>query len=228
MGNKKMNAGIYKITNIINGKMYIGSTNNLANRRDNHFSELKRNSHPNRFLQRSVNKYGISNFQFDIIEHCLLEELNIKEGFWCGQLNTYNDKFGYNLTIVNLNGLHEMPQHVKDILRKVNLGRKASKETREKQSIAKLNKKHTLEHAALCSKTLVFGIRDAEHKEKLRKSRLNPVLQFDLNGIFIKEFESIREAEISLGLKSRSNICACCNGRQKTDRGFIWKYKNKK
>jgi len=111
---------------------------------------------------------------------------------------------------------------------KRNIGRKASEETRKKQSLAKLNKPHTLEHAILCSKTLIFGFRNDEHREKLRRSKFNPVLQFTLDNIFIREFESIKQAEVALGLTTRSNISACCAGRQKTDRGFIWKYKNGK
>lgn len=64
-------AYIYKITNITNSKIYVGSTIRKINRRWNiHKSQLRRGIHGNRYLQRSWNKYGENNFQFDILEEC--------------------------------------------------------------------------------------------------------------------------------------------------------------
>ena len=54
-----------------------------------------------------------------------------------------------------------------------------------------------------------------------------PVQQFSKDGIFIREFASIREAETFLGIKEgKSKISEVCNGKRKTCRGFIWRYKN--
>jgi hypothetical protein len=54
-----------------------------------------------------------------------------------------------------------------------------------------------------------------------------PVLQFDLKGNFIREWENAKEVERILGIKS-SNIYACAKGKKnyKTAGGFIWKYKS--
>jgi group I intron endonuclease len=226
MGNKKIDSGIYKITNIINGKMYIGSTNNLSNRKDNHFSELKRNTHPNKFLQRSVNKYGMENFKFEIIEHCLLEELNIKEGYWCGQLNTYNDKYGYNLIIVNLDGVHIMPENIKEKLRIINTGKKHSEATKEKQRVAKVGKSFDILHKEKITPYLIHGFHNEGHKIKFQKARQRSVLQYDLNDVFIQEFESIKKADDFLSTGKRNNISNCCLGKQKSCCGFKWRYKN--
>jgi group I intron endonuclease len=225
MGNIKIDSGIYKITNIINGKMYVGSTNNLANRKDNHFSELKRNVHPNRFLQRAVNKYGMENFKFEIIEHCLLKELNIKEGYWCSLLNTYNDKYGYNLIIVNLDGVHIMPKEIKEKLRIINTGKKHSEITKERQRNAKLGKSFALSHKEKITPYLIHGFHNKEHRSKLQKARQRSVLQYDLNNNFIQEFESIKKADDFLSLGKRNNISNCCLGKQKTCCGSKWKYK---
>ena len=51
-----------------------------------------------------------------------------------------------------------------------------------------------------------------------------PILQLTKSGEFVKEWKSAYEAERQLGI-SQSNICACCKGRYKQARGFIWKYK---
>lgn len=57
---------------------------------------------------------------------------------------------------------------------------------------------------------------------KASEARKKSVLQYDLEGNFIKEWESASEAERNVG----GDIKACCNNKQKTAAGFIWKYKN--
>ncbi len=54
-----------------------------------------------------------------------------------------------------------------------------------------------------------------------------PVLQFDLEGNFIKEWNSGKEAAIALD-KNTDGISACCKGKQKSAFGFIWKFKEEK
>lgn len=63
-----MKSGIYKIENIENGKVYIGQAINIKKRFYVHRSLLRRNKHPNNYLQNSWNKHGESKFRFMIIE----------------------------------------------------------------------------------------------------------------------------------------------------------------
>jgi hypothetical protein len=65
----------------------------------------------------------------------------------------------------------------------------------------------------------IFQNRDMSKASNARKKI---VLQYDLDGNFIKEWESASEAERNIG----GDIKACCNNKQKTAAGFIWKYKN--
>jgi len=67
--------GIYVIINSINTKIYIGSSINVEKRIKRHIYELMNNKHPNKYLQRSVNKYGINSFIFKILEKCQKEDL---------------------------------------------------------------------------------------------------------------------------------------------------------
>lgn len=76
---------IYKITNKINGKFYLGSTKNVRKRKGTHFSSLKHNKHHCTPLQRAVNKYGVENFEFEILESC--EECLIEEQIWLDNLD---------------------------------------------------------------------------------------------------------------------------------------------
>ena len=65
-----MKSGIYKITNIVNSKFYIGSTKDLNRRKKDHFRLLKKGINHSIVLQNAVNKYGIENFKFEILVEC--------------------------------------------------------------------------------------------------------------------------------------------------------------
>jgi len=62
-------SGIYKIINKVNGKYYVGSSQNIKCRWENHKSNLKKNKHWNKHLQNAYNKYGVENFEYVIIEY---------------------------------------------------------------------------------------------------------------------------------------------------------------
>jgi group I intron endonuclease len=66
--------GVYAITNNINDRMYIGSSNNITTRFYLHKLQLNKNKHCNTFLQRSWNKYGEENFTFKLLEECTIDK----------------------------------------------------------------------------------------------------------------------------------------------------------
>lgn len=81
-------SGIYKITNTINNKFYIGSSIKLQTRLINHFSSLKKGYHKNLHLQSSYNKYG-DVFAFEILEYCSKELLISKEQYYIDRLKPH-------------------------------------------------------------------------------------------------------------------------------------------
>lgn len=91
-----MTVGIYKITNNINNKCYIGQSRNVEKRWENH--KYRNLDYP---LYRAFRKYGIQNFTFEIIEECSVDELNSKEAYWieyyCPE---YNQTVGGDFKIV--------------------------------------------------------------------------------------------------------------------------------
>jgi group I intron endonuclease len=87
--------GIYKITNVINGKVYIGQSQNLINRKNNHFYWLGRNEHHNEYLQKAYNKYGEENFIFEVLEES--DDLYNRELHWVNEYGGVNSKLNYNL-----------------------------------------------------------------------------------------------------------------------------------
>ena len=89
---------IYKITNNINNKVYIGQTTMSTKLRfQNHISSCRRGKNNCYKLYRAFRKYGFENFSVETLEECLASELNEREKYW---IEFYDStKFGYNVSI---------------------------------------------------------------------------------------------------------------------------------
>jgi hypothetical protein len=99
-----------------------------------------------------------------------------------------------------------------------------SQESREKMSKSKLGIKKPLGTGDKISKTKKGVKYSQNHKNKMRLSHLKAVLQYDLKGNFIKEWDGVIIASEQTGIHA-SNIAGCCRGIYKTSGKFIWKYK---
>lgn len=94
-----MTIGIYKITNTVNGKVYIGKSHNIEERFKQHIEGLngKRNHNPH--FQSVWNKYGKSNFKFEIIhplKRYVEEEISDLEIYYISKYNSTDANYGYN------------------------------------------------------------------------------------------------------------------------------------
>lgn len=101
---KEKICGIYKITNKVNGKIYIGQSVNILDRWNHHKSccNNEKCHEYNSPFYRALRKYGVDNFNFDIIEECPVEELDDKEIIYIQKYNSFihiGDSNGYNNTI---------------------------------------------------------------------------------------------------------------------------------
>ncbi len=91
-------AFIYVITNDINGKQYIGKTNNSIEKRfKEHIKNSKKERCEKRPLYNAMNKYGIEHFHIKELEECSAEESAEQEEYWITKLDTYGHN-GYNAT----------------------------------------------------------------------------------------------------------------------------------
>ena len=90
-------AYIYKISNDINNKVYIGKTTyNIQKRWKEHCNDLHRRKLEKRPLYNAMNKYGIEHFYIELVEECSIDVLSEREIYWIESYNSF--KNGYNAT----------------------------------------------------------------------------------------------------------------------------------
>jgi len=165
---------IYKITNKINNKIYIGkdSKNN-----EKYFGSGK-------LLKQAIKLYGKENFIKETIEVCeTIEILNIREIFWIEFYQSTNKKIGYNLAKGGTGGktrevpwnkgkkLKPLTEETKQKLSKANKGRKYSKELKDKMSKSMKGIKKSKEHREKLSKANLGKKLTQETKNKMSKAR---------------------------------------------------------
>ena len=83
-----MSCGIYKITNKINNKIYIGQSVNIEQRFYTHCSDAM-NKTDNNYFHNAIRKYGAESFLIETVENCDDNELNNKEIYWIGFYKSY-------------------------------------------------------------------------------------------------------------------------------------------
>lgn len=99
-----MKSGIYYIKNLINNKVYVGSTNHFTTRFTQHLRRLRRGIHDNFLLQKEWSEYGEENFKFIKVIYVLAKkDLKIVEQFLINYKQSFEIKNGYNLSS-NVNG----------------------------------------------------------------------------------------------------------------------------
>lgn len=132
---------VYKITNKITGKIYIGITNQGSGARYRHHWYESRIGEPSP-IHRSMAKYGEDNFTLEIIDFAeTYKELKEKEKFWIKKFNSTDRNIGYNLTEGGDGTFGRMhSEETKEKIRQKALGRKISEETKKKMSEARIGK----------------------------------------------------------------------------------------
>lgn len=196
---------IYKAVNKINGKSYIGQTNNLKRRIKEHIKQKDGTA-----FHAAIVKYGEKNFDWEVIEECPEEELNDREIYWIAYFDTYNN--GYNATRGGQwrNGLVKWQKENPDKARQNGIN--SLKRIREWWN------PDNPEYMAHIRKIQKIGIQCV-----MRKVRC---VELD------KIFNSISEAEQWSASSDNPNGKICyhqhiskvCNGKRHTTGGYHWEY----
>lgn len=201
-------SGIYTITNLLDGKIYVGQTSDFTRRKSRHITQLQNNTHDNEHLQRSVNKYSLSSFNIEMLVECDKELLNSEEHYWANLLNTFNKNYGYNL-----------------------------RRTHPYVGVSRGYKKRstfTIAKQEACKKSIILAQdsmrgkeRTKEHIKNLTLSRhgkLRKIEVYNLDGSFYGSYDFIQDAVKETGVKMGS-IKNNVQGRSKSTKKFTFKYK---
>lgn len=211
-------AYIYKITNDINNKVYIGKTSlDISKRWKEHLRDAKKIIIEKRPLYQAINKYGETHFHIEEIEECSSEEASEREQYWIAYYKGYEE--GYNATLGGDGKLYFNHSIIAERLRNNPYPKEVAQEFN-------------------CSTDLI-NIIAKEYNIKLKSRGWNNVnaprkiQQFDKNNNYLQTFDSIQSAAhwlkdnyylstINSGV--RSHIAEVANGKRKTAYQFIWKY----
>jgi len=207
---------IYQIRNLLDSKIYVGSTKNAKNRFKSHKSNLKLNKHHAPHLQHAWNKYGESNFTFEILE--ILNDINSlseKEQFWLDKTQCYNSNFGYN---VGVKAIHAMlgRKHSdiskkkmieKLIGNKYNLGNSASEEAKINMSKAQLGRKHPEEVKLKISNSHKGKKFSKEHILNMSLSRIGKPVSKEIKNLLLSHARKPNVWPCELGIKCKCESC---------------------
>ena len=201
---------IYKITNTINGKVYIGQTayNHLV-RWETHiqdFYNLK-----DSILYRAMRKHGVENFVIERLEECENEYLDAKEIYYIQKHNSYKE--GYNATLGGGGQRHD-PFDGEKVLALWAEGLNLTD-----ISGATKNNIQTIRDF-LCSS----GVPDIDLFYRGKRVSVRQVCCIDFKTREILEvYPSIKEAGEALG-RSLASIGLTCQGRKESAHGYFWRY----
>ena len=191
---------VYKITNNVNGKIYIGQTRVTEPQRwQQHIWHAYNDSdNDSLLLCRAIKKYGKENFTRTILEECDNQFLNEREKYWINYFDSTNHDIGYN---VAEGGKGHLKYSNEEIV----------KAYTDFGSITKASKAIGMSREQMSIRLQAMGI---------QTTREIPVCQYDLQGNFIKEYSTMADAA------KETNTPIYHIREQGVYNKFLWLYKN--
>lgn len=224
-----INGIIYKLTNNINGKVYIGLTTRPFNIRMNQhkYDAIHNNKYP---IHKAINKYGWENFTKEIIDNATtLEELKEKEQYWISYYGSYGTTKGYNATSGGDTATKLPVRYYKvDILTGNILAEYLS------ATEASLNGNNIADHDKIKMIQYVpYMMIQADEFDKLNftqqidyvySRRPHIICQLDKNNHLIRRWLNISEILKENPTYTKSCIYECIRGNRKTHKGYKWMF----
>lgn len=192
---------IYKTTNLVNNKIYIGKD---SKNDKNYFGSGK-------ILTSAIKKYGKNNFKKEILETCkTLEELDLREKVWINFCNSNNRKIGYNISEGGTGGdnyKNKTKKELKESKKKISLGVLKSikngkkcvgfnSETAKQAALISHNKRTKKEYKKIANKGLKTKKQKGTHpsSETMRLKNSNAVKEFWQNNPQVKIEASLKNS----------------------------------
>lgn len=221
---------IYKVTDTINGKLYIGCTNDFERRKTAHLQLRKTEKC---LFHDMINKHGKDSFLWEIIEIVNSQEKAYeREQYYIKELNTVFPN-GYNMTI---GGRSHSLVNSKPIVCLTLDGQYVKRYLSGAQAVYEDG--YVLACIHDCCKGKIRRHKDkifmyeeeylangARIYEKPEPGRMTTVIQCDMQGNFIAKFKSVNEAAKKTGT-CRTTLSGCLIGDYKSANGFIFVYEN--
>ena len=218
---QKQICGIYMLQNKINGKKYIGQSIDIKYRYNNHIHEsyganVDKSAY-NMAIHKAIRKYGINNFDLIVLEECNREKLDDREMYWIEYFDTYND--GYNQTIGG-----------GAVKNKINT-EKVFDLWDQEMSIDEIHKTTGYGKHSIIRNLEVYKNYSSQESRKrgrgiAQMKTCKKIFQYSINGEYLREFDSIKEAEEKTGTR-HNDISSCIHGDQMSANGFRWSLEKK-
>ena len=246
--------GVYKITNIVNKKVYIGQSINIKARWKDHIHSLNRGDSRCTLLHRAWNKYGQDNFSFEIVELCdedMLDDVEIK---YIDLYDSCNVNNGYNIEAGG-NQHKRLSDETKRKIGNANRGRRHSEESKKKMSESRTGanngmygKHHSdkskkqmsnakkgkpghpsTDYQKECARLANLGkeVSEETRKKLSEANKGNIPFNKNLRTVYCVELQNVFENPSSASKYlgiSSGNIIACCEHVRKTCGGYHWIY----
>ena len=218
---------IYKITNDINDKVYVGKTeNSLEKRFAEHCKDSQKREEEKRPLYAAMRKYGVEHFSIELVEECNIEIVSLREQYWIGFYKGYTE--GYNATLGGDGKAYINRQEIFDLWNEgASLKEIADKVNHDKGWISFI-----LHSQGITSEEIIK--RSQKHQVE-RSTKMVEMLDKQTEKV-LNTFNSTREAARFLITKEglnpeseggySSHISQVCNGKRKTCQGYKWRYAN--
>lgn len=225
---------VYCCTNKVNGKKYIGITcRSLSARINQHIRESKEKNNYKTYntpFKRAIRKYGIDNFEHEIIEDCLTPEEAIeKEKYYIkfyqtyykySNSNGYNATIGGELVVCPKDKIYQVDSMTGRIINVYNSGMMAQEHhCRGIYESACNHNKTANGYSWFYEKDYMqLGINNVI---KILHTELNHIVQIDMNDQLVKIWSGSREVYNTIGI-NQGNISACCRGSRHYCNGYRW------
>lgn len=207
---------VYEITNIINGKKYIGKRScNCPIKEDKYMGSGV-------LLKKAIKKYGVENFKKEILEVCYNEELALdREAYYIEQVKAYNDVNYYNISSGGNGGYRNFAGKTEE---EIQLWKKRMSVSRKGRVFSDEWKRKLSVH--------LIPAKQGEHNHMYgRKGELSPVskkvVMLTELGDVVKEFNCLREASEFLEKNKRNGrISVVCRNKKGSAFGHFWLFKS--